>query len=97
MCLIKNVIPYIVVPLKHIFNLSLMNGVFPDSMKIARVIPLFKSGNTKEFSNYRHISLLPQFSKILEQFITIDRWFLLIAIKYCIKASMDSENKCQLR
>ena len=54
-------------PLKHIFNLSLLNGVFPDSMKIARVIPLFQSGNTKEFSNYRPISLLPQFSKILEK------------------------------
>ena len=63
MCLIKKLIPYIVVPLKHIFNLSLLNGVVPDSMKIARVIPLFKSGDTKEFSNYRPISLLPQFSK----------------------------------
>ena len=63
MCLIKKLIPYIVVPLKHIFNLSLLNGVVPDSMKIARVIPLFKSGNTKEFSNYRPISLLPQFYK----------------------------------
>ena len=56
-CLIKKLIPYIFVPLKHIFNISLLNGVFPDSMKIARVIPLFKSGNTKEFSNYRPISL----------------------------------------
>ena len=72
MCLIKKLIPYIVVPLKHIFNLSMLNGVFPDSMKIARVIPLFKSGNTKEFSNYRPISLLPQFSKILEKCITLD-------------------------
>ena len=49
------------------FNLSLLNGVFPDIMIIARVIPLFKGGNTKEFSNYRPISLLPQFSKILEK------------------------------
>ena len=56
-----------VVPLKHIFNLSLLSGVFPDSMKIARVIPLFKTGNTREFSNYRPISLLPQFSKILDK------------------------------
>ena len=63
MCIIKKLIPYIVVPLKHIFNLSLLSGVFPDSMKIARVIPLFKTGNTKEFSNYRPISLLPQFFK----------------------------------
>ena len=36
-------------------------------MKIARVIPLFKTGNTKEFYNYRHSSSLPQFSKILEK------------------------------
>ena len=56
-------------PLKHICNLSLLNGVFPDTcgMKIARVIPLFKSGKTKEFSNYRPISLLSQCSKILEK------------------------------
>ena len=40
---------------------------FDCSMKIARVIPLFKTGNTKEFSNYRPISLLPQFSKILDK------------------------------
>ena len=63
MCLTKKLILYIVVPLKHIFNISPLNGVFPDSMKIAR--PLFKIGNTKTFSNYRPISLLPQFSKIL--------------------------------
>ena len=42
-------------------------GRYYCSMKIARVIPLFKTGNTKEFSNYRPISLLPQFSKILEK------------------------------
>ena len=34
-------------------------------MKIARVIPLFKNGNINEFTNYRPISLLSQFSKIL--------------------------------
>ena len=68
MCLIKKLIPYLLcISNAHIFNLSLLNGVFPDSMKLARVIPLFKSGNTKEFSNYRPISLLLQFSKILEK------------------------------
>ena len=67
MCLVKKIIPYIVTPLKHIFNASLQKGIFPDSMKKACVIPLFKSGDAKEFSNYRPVSLLPQFSKILER------------------------------
>ena len=67
MCLLKKIIPYIVKPLAHICNTSLMNGIFPDRMKIARVIPLFKNGDVKEFSNYRTVSILPQFSKILEK------------------------------
>ena len=67
MSLVKLVIPYIVKPLKHIFNISLQKGVFPDRMKIARVIPIFKTGDVQEFSNYRPISILPQFSKILDK------------------------------
>ena len=67
MCLVKKIIPYIVKPLAHICNTSLMNGIFPDRMKIARVIPLFKNGDVKEFSNYRPVSILPQFSQILEK------------------------------
>ena len=66
MCIVKQLIPYLVIPLEHIFNISLQTGVFPDSMKIARVIPLFKNGNMNDFTNYRPISLLSQFSKILE-------------------------------
>ena len=67
MCLVKKLIPHLVIPLKHIFNISLQTGVFPDGMKIAPVIPLFKNGNANDFTNYRPISLLSQFSKILEK------------------------------
>ena len=67
MCLVKKIIPHIVKPLAHICNTSLMNGIFPDRMKIARVVPLFKNGDVKEFSNYRPVSILSQFSKILEK------------------------------
>ena len=49
MCLVKKIIPYVVTPLKHIFNTSLQKGIFPDSMKKARVIPLFKVGMLKSF------------------------------------------------
>ena len=63
----KKIIPHILTPLRHICNTSLSQGIFPDEMKIARIIPLFKSGDKQNVSNYRPISLLPQFSKILEK------------------------------
>ena len=65
--LIKSVITSIVKPITHIFNLSFQTGTFPEKMKIAKVIPLFKSGSKNDFNNYRPISLLPQLSKILEK------------------------------
>ena len=67
MCLLKKIIPHILTPLRHICNTSLGQGIFPDEMKIARIIPLFKSCDKQNVSNYRPISLLPQFSKILEK------------------------------
>ena len=54
-------------PLTHIVNLSLMTGIFPKELKIARVTPLFKSVDSTLFSNYRPVSVLPLFSKILER------------------------------
>ena len=58
---------YLITPLLHIFNLSLKQGIFPESFKTARVIPVFKSGDPSNVSNYRPISILPRFSKILER------------------------------
>ena len=51
----------------YICNLSFAKGVFPDEMKIAKVAPLFKSKVDNTFNNYRPVSVLPQFSKILEK------------------------------
>ena len=45
-----------------LFNNCIYAGVFPDVLKIARVIPLFKSGDRNDISNYRPISLLPVIS-----------------------------------
>ena len=67
MYIIKHVILAIVKPLTYICNISLSNGVFPNHMKIAKIIPVFKNGDQTSFNNYRPISLLPQFSKILEK------------------------------
>lgn len=62
MILVKNIIEYIIEPLTYICNLSFSTGVFPEKMKIAKVIPLYKHGEKHVFSNYRPVSLLPQFS-----------------------------------
>ena len=57
--------------LSHIFNLSIQEGVFPEKMKIAKVIPIFKKGSKANVENYRPISLLPVFSKILERLMYV--------------------------
>jgi hypothetical protein len=55
--------------LVHIFNASLKSGVFPDKIKIAKVRPLYKKGDRHEVCNYRPISILSVFSKILEKLV----------------------------
>ena len=56
--------------LAHLINVSQKTGVFPDKGKIARVIPVYKNkGSKTSFDNYRPISLLPVFSKIIEKLI----------------------------
>ena len=50
----------------HIFKVSIKQGIFPDRLKIAKVTPIFKSGAKDNISNYRPISILPVFSKVLE-------------------------------
>ena len=65
---VKRVSDEIFVILKHIFNISLAKGVFPDKLKlkIARVTSIFKKRNNNLVTNYRTISVLPCFSKLLE-------------------------------
>ena len=56
-------------PLTFIINLSLETGVVPSEWKVAKVIPLYKSGSQAEIDNYRPISILPTLSKILEKIV----------------------------
>ena len=71
---VKKVSDEIFVILKHVFNISLEKGVFPDKLKIVRVTPIFKKGNNTLVTNYRPISVLPSFSKLLER-IMYDRLY----------------------
>ena len=54
-------------PLFNICKSSISKGIFPDALKTAKVKPVFKSGDVSEVGNYRPISILPFFSKILEK------------------------------
>ena len=54
-------------PLTHIFNQSITTGIIPNQMKISIVTPIYKSNDKDKFQNYRPISVLPCFSKILER------------------------------
>lgn len=56
-------------PLVYIYNLSLADGVIPDSLKIAKIVPIFKKGDRNVPSNYRPISLLSVFDKLLEKIV----------------------------
>ncbi|XP_065652985.1 uncharacterized protein LOC136080294 [Hydra vulgaris] len=53
--------------LYKIFRASIAQGSFPDKLKIAKVTPIFKTGDRTNITNYRPISVLPVFSKILER------------------------------
>ena len=70
-CIVKNVYNNIKLPLCHVLNISFATGVFPLELKVARVIPLYKSGEAAQFSNYRPVSVLPAISKIFEKLIYI--------------------------
>ena len=65
--LVKCCIKFIKVPLSHVFNISLKFRIFPELMKIAKIRPVFKKGDKLEIQDYRPISVLSIFSKILEK------------------------------
>ena len=56
-------------PISALCNLSISQGVFPSTCKVAKLKPIFKKGKKTDPSNYRPISLLPSISKIIERVI----------------------------
>ena len=76
-----------------IINQSLTTGIFPERLKIAKVIPIYKKDDVKMFENYRPISILPAISKILEKTIFNQLHCMIIfkTINYTVKINMDLE------
>ncbi|XP_047106244.1 uncharacterized protein LOC124775455 [Schistocerca piceifrons] len=67
--LIKECRECILKPLTHMLNAAIEEGIFPDSLKVSKVKPIFKKGNRDELGNYRPISLISTFAKIYEMII----------------------------
>ena len=64
---VKQCIKLLKKPLANIYNTSLESGNFPDQLKIAKVVPLYKKGDKRNILNYRPIALLSVFLKLLEK------------------------------
>jgi hypothetical protein len=63
--ILKEVKGYVALPLSDIINASFEQGVYPDLMKEAKINSLFKKGDNSDTNNYRPISILPAFSKVI--------------------------------
>ena len=65
--LVKVIKDAIIGPLTLLINESFTSGYCPQIMKYAKVIPIFKANSPLEVTNYRPISLLPIFNKVMEK------------------------------
>ena len=89
--LLKKIKHTIIKPLNYIFNLSINSGEFPNLMKIAEIMPLYKSKARNSLTNHRPIPLLLTISKLLEKIIYERLYSFLEKAQYYVTANTDSE------
>jgi hypothetical protein len=65
--LLKHIKSEILLPLTLIINQSILSGIFPNKLKIAKVLPIYKKDDECIFSNYRPVSVLSSVSKVFER------------------------------
>ena len=96
--LLKTLANSISYPLSNIFNQSISEGIYPDQMKLAEIIPLYKGKDTDKVINYRPISLLVTISKVIEKLIYkrmikfIDKYNLLYDSQYGFRTKRSCEH-----
>ena len=94
--ILKISLPVITPLLTSLCNDCLQYGVFPKCLKIAKVVPIFKSGCNYDICNYRPISILSVFSKIIEKIVykrTVDflnKHFVLIPNQYGFRSNISN-------
>ena len=67
--IMKQCSKFYIKPLCHVLSLSIRQGVFPNELKLAKVLPIYKSDDKRQLKNYRPISVLPFISKIFEKIV----------------------------
>lgn len=67
--IIKECCDVLAVPITKLCNLSLTQGTFPKDWKLANVVAIHKKGNRHDPKNYRSVSLIPLFGKVLERVV----------------------------
>eukprot|EP00733_Pompholyxophrys_punicea_P000145 Pompholyxophrys_punicea_v1_NODE_23_length_5341_cov_25.501513.p1 type:complete len:179 gc:universal NODE_23_length_5341_cov_25.501513:3855-4391(+) len=68
-CFLKDGAMSLCAPISYPINLSLDTATFPDLLKKARLVPIYKKGSRNDPANYRPISVLPTLSKLFEKFV----------------------------
>ena len=66
---LKIICKYIAEPLAHIINLCITQAIWPDALKKAEIVPIFKSGDKHNPVNYRPISLISNIAKVFEKIL----------------------------
>ena len=84
-------------PLRKIFNKSIEMDKYPDGMKLAKVVPIFKKGHMYISDNYRPLSLLSVFKRFLKRFCTETWWSSLRATTFYLCINSDIINYVQLQ
>ena len=67
--LLKQFLEEISTPNEKLINLSFETEIFPDTLKLGRIIPIFKKGDLLQCNNFRLTSLTSNISKIMEKLI----------------------------
>lgn len=59
----------IAAPLVHLINLMMVQGVYPEVLKLTKIVPILKKGDPAMVENYRPIALLSVISKVVERIL----------------------------
>ena len=96
--ILKKIKNEISIPLSAIINNSFENGIFPNLLKSAQVIPVFKNGSRLSCSNYKTISLLSNIGKMIQklihtrltQFLEQHKVFYTLQFGFCLNTSTNN-------